>query len=201
MKNKRCKKYAPLRSFTWSKDSNVSADQKLIESTITEWYEAKHPKASFEEIEFINSIPMNCCPSCGSTVYDNRNFPTTSKYWLIKVFEILKDIQDDVKLDGKVYLDETYFTKVKSKTITKDGKKLRGISRNKIGVGVACNDKASIFIVTNTSKPSKESTKRTYEKYIVKGATLIHDDEKSHNVLIEYLELKDESYSSLELKK
>lgn len=59
MKNKRRKKYAPLRSFTWSKDSNVSADQKLIESTITEWYEAKHPKASFEEIELINSIPMN----------------------------------------------------------------------------------------------------------------------------------------------
>lgn len=30
---------------------------------------------------------------------------------------------------------------------------------------------------------------------------MIHDDEKSHNVLIEDLELKDESYSSVELKK
>ena len=71
-----------------------------------------------------------------STAYDNRNSPTTGKYWLIKAFEVLKGIQDDVVLDGTVYLDETYFTKVRSKLVTKDGKKLRGISRNKIGVGV-----------------------------------------------------------------
>ena len=139
--------------------------------------------------------------SIQSTAYDNRNSPTTSKYWLLKVFEVLKGIQDDVKLDGTIYLDETYLSKIKSETITKNGKKLRGISRNKIGIGVACDDKHSIFIVTYTSKPSRTSTKRTYEKYITKGATLVHDDEKSHNILIEDLDLKDESYSSIELKK
>lgn len=41
--------------------------------------------------------------------YDNRNSETTAKYWLIKVFEVLKGIQDDIVLDGTVYLDETYF--------------------------------------------------------------------------------------------
>lgn len=259
MKNKRRKKYAPLRTFSWSNSKDVSTDQKLIESTVMEWYDAKHPKASLDEVAFINSIPIKRCPLCESmtivknghrkdgiqrylckecntrftpltntifdsrkipisewieyllhlfefhsiqsTAYDNRNSPSTSKYWIYKVFEVLKGIQDEVKLDGTIYLDETYFTKIKSQTITKNGKKLRGISKNKIGVGVACNDRASIFIVTNTSKPSRASTKRTYEEHIVKGSTLIHDDEKSHNVLIEDLELKNESYSSIELKK
>ena len=97
--------------------------------------------------------------SINSTAYDNRNSPTTGKYWLIKTFEVLKGIQDNVVLDGTVYLDETYFTKVKSKLTTKDGKKLRGIARNKIGVGVACNETKSIFIITGTSKPSRKSTK------------------------------------------
>ena len=60
-----------------------------------------------------------------------------------------------------ITLDETYFTKAKSKLATKDGKKLRGISKNKIGVGVACNETKSIFIVTGTSKPSRKSTKET----------------------------------------
>lgn len=83
--------------------------------------------------------------SINSTAYDNRNSPTTGKYWLIKTFEVLKGIQNDVVLDGTVYLDETYFTKVRSKLVTKDGKKLRGISRNKIGVGVACNETKSFL--------------------------------------------------------
>ena len=81
--------------------------------------------------------------SLHSTAYDNRNSKTTAKYWLIKVFEVLKGIQDDIVLDGTVYLDETYFSKAKQNKIKKDEKELRGISRNKIGVGVACNDKAS----------------------------------------------------------
>lgn len=42
---------------------------------------------------------------------------------MIKAFEVLKGIQDDIVLDGTVYLDETYFTKVRSKLVTKDGKK------------------------------------------------------------------------------
>ena len=132
--------------------------------------------------------------SINSTAYDNRNSPTTGKYWLIKTFEVLKGIQDDVVLDGTVYLDETYFTKVRSKLVTKDGKKLRGISRNKIGVGVACNETKSIFIVTGTSKPSRKSTIETYGKHIARGSVLVHDDELSHSILIEELELESKVY-------
>ena len=84
--------------------------------------------------------------SINSTAYDNRNSPTTGKYWLIKTFEVLKGIQNDVVLDGTVYLDETYFTKVRSKLVTKDGKKLRGISRKKKGVGVVLVTRQNQFL-------------------------------------------------------
>lgn len=258
MTNKKRKKYVPLRSFSWSNSFNKTDAQILIENTVMEWYEAKHPQSSQSEVLFINSLSINKCPFCGSdsiikyghdkkgikrysckscgkrfnpltntifdsrkipisewieyllhlfefhsitsTSFDNRNAPTTGKYWLIKVFEVLDGIQDEVVLDGKIYLDETYFSKVKRQTIIKDGNKLRGISRNKIGVGVACNDKASIFIVTGTSKPSMASTRRTYASHITKGSTIIHDDEKSHNILVQELELYSVSYSSLEIK-
>lgn len=138
--------------------------------------------------------------SINSTAYDNRNSPTTGKYWLIKTFEVLKGIQDDVVLDDTVYLDETYFTKVKSKLVTKDEKKLKGISRNKIGVGVACNETKSIFIVTGTSKPSRKSTIETYGKHIARGSVLVHDDEHSHSILIEELELESIVYPTKETK-
>lgn len=258
MSNKRRKKYVPLRSFPWSDNTSKSDSEKLIESTVIEWYDAKHSKPSRDEIDFINSIQLKGCPFCQSdnfikygftasgiqkyrcnncgrrfnsltdtifdskkipisewiefllhlfefhsiqsTSFDNRNSATTGKYWLIKVFEVLKDIQDDVVLEGEVYIDETYFSKSKRKLVTKDGKKLRGISRNKIGIGVACDKDQSVFIVTNTSKPSSVSTMRTYGSHIAPGSTLIHDEEKSHSILINELNLENKMYASTQIK-
>ena len=66
---------------------------------------------------------------------------------------MLKDIQQDVVLSGRIFIDETYFLKKKSDVITNNGKKLRGISINKIGVATAISEdmKSSFLIVTNTS--------------------------------------------------
>lgn len=138
--------------------------------------------------------------SIKSSSYDNRNANSTGTYWLIKVFEVLKGIQDDVVLEGRIYLDETYFPKVKSDNITINGKKLRGISRNKLGVAVATNLSSSIFIVTGTSKPSEISTLLAYGKHIKEGSTIVHDKEKSHKILVDNLKLISETYSSEELK-
>ena len=58
-------------------------------------------------------------------------------------------------------------------------------------------DKDSLFIkVENTSKPSDLSTWNTFGLVIEKGSHLIHDKEKSHNVLIERLNLTSETYNS-----
>ncbi len=89
--------------------------------------------------------------SIKTSSYYNRNAESTGRYWLLKVFEVLKGIQDEEIIDGTIYLDEVYLPKIKSETIKKDGKKLRGISNKKIGIGVATNKEKSIFIVKCTS--------------------------------------------------
>lgn len=135
--------------------------------------------------------------SIRTSARDNRNSESTGKYWLIKVFEVLRDIQNDIVLEGDIYLDEMYFPVIKSKVATKNGKKLRGISRNKIGVGAAFDDKGNyVLIVEHTSKPSDKSTWKTFGKHIKEGSHLIHDGERSHGILIRNLKLTNEVYST-----
>lgn len=115
---------------------------------------------------------------------------------------MLKDIQQDVVLSGRIFIDETYFSKKKSDVITKNGKKLRGISINKIGVATAIFEdmKSSVLIVTNTSKPSRKSTINSYVPHIKKGSTIVHDGDNSHIALIEALHLNSEEHPSIETK-
>lgn len=246
-----------LRTFPFSND-NLTPKEALFKSTLNEWYKAKHRTISNEEVKFINSVTINKCPYCGSTLivknghrkdgiqkykctscnrrfipitntifdshkipisewfefllhlfefhsvktssYDNRNSNSTGTYRLFKVFEVLKNIQEDVVLEGKIFLDETYFPKIKSRNIIINGNKLRGISSNKLGVAVATDLKSSIFIVTGASKPSDKSTLSAYGKHIKEGSIIVHDKEKSHNALITKLNLVSEAYSCDELK-
>ena len=132
---------------------------------------------------------------------DNRNASSTGKYWLIKVFSVLRDVQNEVKLHGNVYIDEMYFSKYPRDLVKKNGKKLRGISRNKICIAVGCDDSGNILIVTeNVSKPSLKSTWKAYGNHIKEGSRLIHDDEHSHSVLVENLNLNDSVYPTAETK-
>ena len=174
--NKCNKSFTPL--------TNTIFDSHKI--PISEWFEYLLHLFEFHSIK--------------SSSYDNRNANSTGRYWLVKVFEVLKGIQDDVILEGTIYLDETYFPKIESDNVTKDDKKLRGISRNKLGVAVATDLNSSIFIVTGTSKPSDKTTLLAYGKHIKEGSTIIHDKEKSHNVLVNKLNLVSKAYSSEELK-
>ena len=47
--------------------------------------------------------------SVTTSARDNRNAISTDKYWLIKVFTVLEDIQDDIILEDEIYLDEMFF--------------------------------------------------------------------------------------------
>lgn len=244
-----------LRRLPWDNDAAATESERLISSTLHEWYDAKHPEVSLDEIALINSLTVKQCPYCGSnhfircghygngiqryqckacdhrfttltnTIFedkkipisewieylihlfefhslttstrDNRNAESTGKYWLIKVFTVLKDIQKDVVLEGNIYFDETYFPVVKSKIVTKNGKKLRGVSRNKIGVAVAFDDQGQFILnVEYTSKPSDRSTWNAMGSHIKPESHLIHDGERSHGVLIRNLKLTSEVYSS-----
>lgn len=140
--------------------------------------------------------------SITSSAFDNRNANSTGRYWLKKVFEVLKGCQDNVVLSGIVYVDETFFGVMPKDEIKKDNKKLRGISRNKICVCTAIESRSckSIVIATNTSKPSARSTLAAYGPHIGKGSTMIHDDENSHQALIDGLDLKSIVYKAKDYK-
>lgn len=130
--------------------------------------------------------------SIKSSARDNKNASSTGKYWLLKVFEILKNYQDDIVLDGTIVFDETFFTVVESKRTYKDGNKLRGISRDKICIAVAYDGFRTIILSENVSKPSSKSTLNTLKGHIKPGSKLIHDDEHSHQVLVKELDLTEE---------
>ena len=249
-----------LRILPWDKlNEEPTLTEELISSTVREWYDAKHRKASKEEVDLINSIAIDMCPYCGSVEFirygykpngiqqykcnscgskfsaltntifqdrkipisewieylvhlfefhsivtsarDNRNASTTGTYWLHKVFTVLDDIQSDVMLEGNIYLDELFFPVMKKDEVKKDGKKLRGISRNKIAVGCAYDDSGNLLmVVENTSKPSDRSTWKAFGKHIKPSSVLIHDGERSHGVLIRKLNLTSIVYSTEETK-
>ena len=135
--------------------------------------------------------------SITTSARDNRNAVSTGRYWLFKVFAVLEDIQDDIILEDKIYLDEMFFPVVKSKEVLKDGKKLKGISRNKIAVACAFDNHDHLYIkVEYTSKPSDTSTWDALGSHIKPGSHLIHDGERSHGVLIRNLNLTEEVYKT-----
>ncbi len=248
-----------LRRMPWDDHEFQTDTEKLISSTIEEWYLAKHRETSSEEITLINNLDIPACPYCGSesfirkgyygdgiqryqcklceqkfspltnTIFDSRKIPfsewieylihlfefhsittsardnrnarSTGKYWLIKVFSVLKDAQSDVTLRGTVYIDEMYFSRYPRDLILKAGKKLRGISRNKICVAVGCDTHGNILIkVERVSKPSNKSTWEAYGSHIKENSHLIHDDEHSHGILVDKLHLTESVYPTSETK-
>ena len=83
------------------------------------------------------------------------------------MFAVLKNVQKDVMLNGTVYIDEMFFPVVKHETVLKDGKQLRGISRNKICVATGCDSNGNVLLVVeHTSKPSIKSTWNAYGSHI-----------------------------------
>lgn len=61
MNNYKQKSSRSLRSYFSELDKSIPLES-LIYNTAEEWYKAKHPPVSFDEIQFINSISINECP-------------------------------------------------------------------------------------------------------------------------------------------
>jgi hypothetical protein len=91
------------------------------------------------------------------TSKSNRNAYTTTRYWMEKVFLVLREYQSPLKLSGEIALDETYY-KVRQADIQKkdDGKEYRGLSRNQLCIGIACDRNSVICFVEGEGKPSKQ---------------------------------------------
>ena len=122
--------------------------------------------------------------------------PTTGHYWMKKIFKALENFQDNIVLSGNVYLDETYIGVERSKEKTFYGKKGGVYSANHICVALMKNDKHVIAIRCGFGKPTRTKLFNACWDHIKEGSTLIHDEENSHNILVETLHLKSLTYNA-----
>lgn len=175
-----------LRYFT-PVTGTIFEDHKL---PVSSWVEFLLELFSYESLEGITR--------------QNRRSPTTVPYWLAKTFAILEGIQDDVVLRGRVQADETYYP-IPLAEAEKGKNGLRpGLSRNKICIAVACEEVRggagrSIYEVCGRGKPSGKRALDAYGPHIEGGATLVHDKERSHNLVVRERGLLSEAYNSRDL--
>lgn len=85
---------------------NDECSQTFIPTTGTIF--DSHKISISEWIEYCMNIFRNVSVIADS--WNNKNAFTTSRYWLDKLFLILRDYQNDIVLSGKVWLDETYYS-------------------------------------------------------------------------------------------
>ena len=157
-----------------------------------------HKISITEWIEFLLDIFNYGSTTLTSKV--NKNALNTSIYWLQKVFLVLINWQENIILKGNVYIDEMFYSVIKSDIQEKDGKKLRGLSRNQYCIGIGYDGTNIIANVEGLGKTSKEKTEVAFKSHIQPNSVLIHDDEKAHRNLVKELNLIDKSYNSLWLK-
>ena len=131
---------------------------------------------------------------------DNRNSETTGKYWLSKVFYVLDGVQNDVLLEGIIYLDETFLPVQRSKKKLVEGRELSGISKNQLCIATALTNKTTYLAYLRRSKPNERSMLRAFKKHIKDESLLIHDGEPTHNCLIDEYALKSEVHPTKETK-
>ena len=173
-----CKKTFTATTNTLFQDHKIS---------ISEWIEFCLEIMSYESTSAVSK--------------NNKNSYTTSKYWLHKLFILLEDSQKHIILKGRVEIDETYFPVMERDRTKRNGKKLRGLSKDQYCIAIGYDGKYVYAAVEGKGKPSQKKTLKAYENHIEEKSLLIHDKEKSHRILVKKLSLEEEVYDSNELKK
>lgn len=139
--------------------------------------------------------------SLNADSWNNRNAISTSKYWLEKLFLTIENTQNDVVLEGEVWLDETYYSIImRDRERDENGNLLRGLSRNQICIGVVTDKKHTVCIMEGYGKPSQKRSYEAFKSHIKSGSVLIHDKENTHKKLVETLSLKSVCYASKDMK-
>ena len=103
-------------------------------------------------IEFL--IHLFQMQSIKESAIDNTNANSSGRYWIFKVFRALKHYQDGLIVQGDFYADETYIPVMPHDMIYKDGKKLRGLSRNVHCIFTATDSENTVLIADGFGKPS-----------------------------------------------
>lgn len=180
------------------KCSNGECKQTFLPTTGTIFDE--HKISLSEWIEYCLNIFRNVTVNADS--WNNKNAFETSRYWLEKLFLLLQGSQDGIVLSERVWLDETYYSiMMRDRKVNEDGSSPRGLSKNKICIGVATDRKNTVIIAEGFGKPSQKMSYSSFVNHIAPGSTLVHDKEYTHKKLVRELSLISEEYSARALKK
>ena len=167
------------RSFTPT-TGTVFEDRKL---PLTAWADFLIQLFSFESMAVMTR--------------ENRRSDTTVPYWLAKVFAVLEGVQDNTVLSGRIQMDETYYPVPGAKVVRVEGKRLRGLSRNKMCIGIGCDNAGrSYYAYEGCGKTSSARTLAAFGGHMAPGSLLVHDMEKAHGKLVKRLGLADEQHNS-----
>lgn len=133
--------------------------------------------------------------------WNNKNDFKTSRYWLQKLFLVLEDYPGTVTLSDRVWLDETFYPLRSADIATNaDGTKPRGVSKNQMCIGVACDKRKIICFYEGNGRPTQKQTYEKFKGHIAECSTLVHDEDQAHNKLVRKLQLVSEAYNSKALK-
>ena len=139
-------------------------------------------------IEFL--IHLFQLQSIKVSAIDNTNANSSGRYWTFKVFRALKHYQDDLIVKGDFYTDETYIPVMPHDMIYKDGKKLRGLSRNVHCIFTATDSENTVLIADGFGKPSIKKVREALLSHVAKESHMIDDGERSHSLLVTELNVE-----------
>ncbi len=134
------------------------------------------------------------------------NFPSdgvavnTIRYWMEKVFLVLRGYQDSLVLKDDVQMDEIYYKPHGYNLEGAEGGNRGGVG-DRICIGIACDDTNVICFVEGKGRATKNGIRSIFASHITYGATLSHSMEQAHNTLVELLELESITYDVREIKK
>lgn len=128
----------------------------------------------------------------------------TGTSWIHKIFDVIKNYQDSICLEGTIYVDETYVNEDKSKIFYKEEigntkkvrKKLKGISRNKIGILFGTNNKGCFAKIINHGFPRKDKNLEICKAHIKPRSLIIGDEDNSLTLAAKELNLNRIMYKS-----
>ena len=129
---------------------------------------------------------------------DHQRSAATPPYWMAKLFRVLEGCQDGVAMSDRVWLDETWWpVDRRDRVLRPDGSELRGLSRNKICIGVGMDiHGATAYLSEGCGKTSSARTWAAFGTRIAPGSTLVHDLEHSHRILVSRLRLQSEAHNA-----
>lgn len=126
----------------------------------------------------------------------------TGSEWMKKIFKAISNYQDNIILQGDVFIDETYIHEDSSKLffydeigkIKKVKKQPRGISRNKICILVATDKMHSFAKIICHGRPQRILNYAVCKQHLGNDVHLIGDQDTSLTYTVKRMKLKRTTY-------